>query len=662
MHFQDIIFVINLERMIILKRKIISFVLCLVLVLSMTIVSKAQVAELFSDVPPSHWAFKDVSKLQNLNAISGGGNGNFNPNSNITREQFLKILIDGFCISKQDTDISFEDVKSGAWYETYVKTGIAMGIVNGKSESAFGIGENITRQDACVMLLRAMVTAPDSEANINFADSSEISAYAKDAVAFLTQKGIISGFNDNTFRPRELCTKAQAAKIISAAIDVENTYFDGKRKIVFMGDSITNAAEYLIYINAFLKTRFPNEKIEVLFAGDDGATVANMIGRYEDDVIAKGATEAFILFGANDVNRGLYPNGSEEQKAKAIETTTANFETLIGKLKADGIRNVTVLTPPVIDERDYAGAASNKREGVSEGIRKIADNQTEIAKKNGLKVVDLTSATAEILKARKDSGKVEIYKTDRIHPNRVGHFVIANEIIQTLYGSYGLVASVDIDAVSGSYKADNANVTELNTDNGAISYTYNAKALPMGIDTHDITEGVAGNGYTDAENAYPEFVDFTEKMNREIIKVTGLSEGTYEIAFDGKAVTTATAEELAKGINIAVLSENPGQIKAKSVIDSYMKDYWTQIKVRRCETRFTILKKEGMIAADKPTLSQWIDATYPEGNALRAYWTSFLGMYEDYDMYKAQWDRLERNAYKLAQPGTYKVTITKINE
>ena len=69
-----------------------------------------------------------------------------------------------------------------------------------------------------------------------------------------------------------------------------------------------------------------------------------------------------------------------------------------------------------------------------------------------------------------------------------------------------------------------------------------------------------------------------------------------------------------------------------------------------------------MIAADKPTLSQWIDATYPEGNALRAYWTSFLGMYEDYDMYKAQWDRLERNAYKLAQPGTYKVTITKINE
>ena len=643
-----------------MKRKILALAMCLVLVLSF--ITTAHAEELFEDVPPYHWAFKDVTKLQNLNAISGGGNGKFNPDSNITREQFLKILIDGFCIFNEEADINFADVKSGSWYEPYVKTGIATGIVTGKSESTFGIGENITRQDACVMIVRAMVTASDANANINFADNSEISAYAKDAVAFLTSKNVISGFDDNTFRPKQLCTKAQAAKIISSAIDVENTYFDGQRKIVFMGDSITNAAEYLIYVNAFLKTRFPNTKIEVLFAGDDGATVANMLTRYEDDVLKKDATEAFILFGANDVSRGLYPNGSDEQKAKAIETSTTNFEKLASQLKADGIKNVTVLTPPVIDERTYAGASeSSKREGVSEGIAKIANNQKEIAKKYGFKVVDLTTATAEILKARKNSGEVEIYKTDRIHPNRVGHFVMANEIIQNLYGSYGLVASVSIDASGASYKSENANVTELSIDEGVISYTYNAKALPMGIDTPNITEAVAGNGYTDAEKAYPDFVDFTEKMNREIIKVTGLADGTYEIAFDGKSVTTATAEELSKGINIATLPENPGQIKAKSVIDSYMKNYWTQIKVRRCETRFTILRREGMIAADKGMLSQWIDQTYPEGNGQRAYWTSFLGMYEDYDMYKSQWDRLERNAYKLSQPGTYKVTITAIS-
>ena len=125
-------------------------------------------------------------------------------------------------------------------------------------------------------------------------------------------------------------------------------------------------------------------------------------------------------------------------------------------------------------------------------------------------------------------------------------------------------------------------------------------------------------------------------------------------------IGTFTAEELAKGVNIAIIPDNPGQIKAKAVVDSFMKNYWTQTKVRRCETRFTILKKEGMMAADKATLSQWVDATYPEGNGQRAYWTSFLGMYEDFDIYKAQWDRLERNAYKLAQPGTYEVTISKV--
>jgi len=641
-----------------MKKKIITLIVCFALIMSFCQSASALMTELFDDVPTNHWAFSDISKLQNLKAISGKGDGTFDPEGKVTREQFLKILIDGFGITPAEAELTFDDVKKGAWYETYIKTGIASGIVTGKSNTNFGVGENITRQDACVMVLRAMATIPDSIADAEFVDKDAIAPYALDAVSFLAQNSVIAGFDDGSFRPSELCTRSQAAKIISAAMDVEEKFFDGKRKIVFMGDSITNAAEYVIYFNSFLKTRFPNEKVEVILAGNDGDMVANMLSRYEDDVIAKGATDAYILFGANDVNRGLYPDGSDEKKESAIASTTANFETLVTKLKSDGIKRITVLTPPVIDERDYAGASANKREGVSVGIGKIAKNQMEIAKKYGLKVVNLTEITSQILEVKKDSGEVEIYKTDRIHPNRVGHFAIANAIIQNQYGSYGLVASVEVDTTEKTVKASNSNVSDLSVENGKVTYTYNAKSLPMGIDTANITEAVEGNGYSDAENAYPEFVDFTNKMNREIIKVTGLDDGVYDVAFDGKVIASYSAQELAAGVNIATLEQNPGQIKAKAVVDSYMKNYWTQTKVRRCETRFTVLKKEGMLAADKAMLTQWVDATYPSGHTLRAYWTSFLGLYEDFDIYKNQWDRLERNAYKLAQPGTYTVTIS----
>ena len=641
-----------------MKKKIVALVVCVVLIISTVCTAMARPIDLFSDVPTNHWAFGDINKLRNLKAISGTGDGTFDPEGKVTREQFLKILIDGFAITPQEAALTFADVKKGSWYESYIETGIASGIVTGKSETLFGVGENITRQDACVMVLRAMATNPQTVGEPQFDDAAQISDYAKKAVAFLADKSVLAGFSDNTFRPMELCTRSQAAKIISSAIDVEAKFYDGKRKIVFMGDSITNAAEYVIYFDSFLKTRFPHQQTEVILAGNDGDTVAAMLQRYDDDVVSKGATDVYILFGANDINRGLYPGGTQEQKDKAIAAYVENLEKLFGKLKESGIRNVTLLTAPALDERDYKGAASNKREGISEGMSTIAQKVIGLGKKYGIKVIDLYSATTKILNARKNSGEVEIIKTDRIHPNRVGHFVIANEIIKSQYGSYGLVASVEIDASAKTVMAKNASTSDLAAEDGGVSYTYTANALPMGIDSPNITEAVEGNGYSDAEEKYPEFVDFTSRMNREIIKVTGLAEGTYDVAFDGKTIASYSAEELAKGVNIATLSENPGQIKAKAVVDSFMKNYWTQTKVRRCETRFTILKQEGMSGADKATLTQWVDTTYPSGHVLRAYWTSFLGLYEDFDIYKNQWDRLERNAYKLAQPGTYTVTIS----
>ncbi len=176
----------------------------------------------FTDLSKEHWAYTDIYFLKDLGAISGMTETTFEPEGKITREQFLKILIEALKIPYAQKELAFSDVKAGAWYDVYVQTGVAAGIVNGQSADWFGIGEPITRQDVCVMLARVLGFDTSIVSECGFDDADALAIYAKNAVSSLVEYGIINGFEDNTFRGTQSCTRAQAAKIISNAISVMN--------------------------------------------------------------------------------------------------------------------------------------------------------------------------------------------------------------------------------------------------------------------------------------------------------------------------------------------------------------------------------------------------------------------------------------------------------
>lgn len=182
-------------------------VFCLVGSISMTAMANG-----FSDVPETHWAHDAIMELKVMGIISGDGHGAFRPDDNITREAFLKMIISAFDVETGEAELTFEDVEAGAWYEQAVMTGVAAGIVNGKNHEEFGIGDIITRQDACVMLRR--VLGVDTAENVSFADEADISDYAVDSVLILAGHGVVSGAGDGLFRPKDHCTRAQAAMII----------------------------------------------------------------------------------------------------------------------------------------------------------------------------------------------------------------------------------------------------------------------------------------------------------------------------------------------------------------------------------------------------------------------------------------------------------------
>ena len=136
----------------------------------------------------------------------------------------MKMLIATFDLRLVGEDVSFTDVPKDAWYYEYVKTAYLAGAVNGISEIHFGVGENITRQDICVMTYRMLrecdVVLPAEYTNNIFLDSVEISEYAVKAVTALQTAGIINGDTNGNFNPKATATRAETAKIMYSVLQL----------------------------------------------------------------------------------------------------------------------------------------------------------------------------------------------------------------------------------------------------------------------------------------------------------------------------------------------------------------------------------------------------------------------------------------------------------
>ncbi len=171
----------------------------------------------FSDLNGYDWAKDAIEYLYKKNIISGSGEKLFSPGGYLTREQAAKIICNAFSVNETSEKAGFKDVIAGEWYEKYVMAAQSSGIMLGTSESEFGVGMNITRQDLAVTLYRAMGAA-DEEAACSFTDSEDIDDYAKQAVAYLSDMGIINGYEDGSFLPHRYVTRAEAAKLIYGII------------------------------------------------------------------------------------------------------------------------------------------------------------------------------------------------------------------------------------------------------------------------------------------------------------------------------------------------------------------------------------------------------------------------------------------------------------
>ena len=175
----------------------------------------------FVDITSGHWAKKYIEELAAKKIVSGVDGGHFEPDRTVTREEFLKMVIGAFGITRKPGNTEFSDIQSGAWYEDYVVTAYKEGLINGVSDTEFGVGQNITREDMAVIMERVLARLEvDFIGNVKtFQDAGDISDYAASAVNNLTMVGVLSGDEAGNFQPKKFATRAEAAKILFSAME-----------------------------------------------------------------------------------------------------------------------------------------------------------------------------------------------------------------------------------------------------------------------------------------------------------------------------------------------------------------------------------------------------------------------------------------------------------
>ena len=174
----------------------------------------------FDDIADIPWAADAITQLSYRGVLNGKSERLFMPNDNVTREEFAKIITVAFKLNLVNTECPFGDVDGNDWAYPYIRSAYKAGIIKGVSDTEFGYGQNITREDLCVMINRMLtvgeLTLPQVDGGV-FGDDGEISDYAKESVYYLERAGIILGDGTN-FNPKTNATRAEAAKIVYLAL------------------------------------------------------------------------------------------------------------------------------------------------------------------------------------------------------------------------------------------------------------------------------------------------------------------------------------------------------------------------------------------------------------------------------------------------------------
>ncbi len=170
-----------------------------------------------------HWAEESINRLYALGVVTGNDDGLYHPDGQMTRGGFVMMIWNALGKPTVDGVCQYTDVPEGIWYYDAVNWSQAVGLTSGSGDGIFNPDGSLTRQDAFTLIyklldmMRLELPTGDETTLADFSDAGDISDYALAPVTSLAAYGLVSG-NDNMLMPKKGLTRAEMAMLLCKAL------------------------------------------------------------------------------------------------------------------------------------------------------------------------------------------------------------------------------------------------------------------------------------------------------------------------------------------------------------------------------------------------------------------------------------------------------------
>lgn len=301
-------------------------------------------------------------------------------------------------------------------------------------------------------------------------------------------------------------------------------------RLVVVGDSITEQKVYSRYIEDYLTACRPDLDIWCLQLGWGGETAGGFVGRMEQDLLSFKPNVVTTCYGMNDGGYRPYEEGIGKGYGGAMQK-------IIDAVKKAG-GTIVVGTPGAVDTDAWQNPRT-KPDVYNDNLKHLADIDRKLAAEAGMPFADVHGPIIEVMKKAKAANgeKYHVCGGDGVHPDNNGQLVMAYAFLKGL-GLDGQIGTITVEADGKATASDGHKV--LSSEGGKIE-----------IESSRYPFCFTGDGKSPGSNrSILPFLPFNDELNRFMLVVKGLKADKAAVTW-GKETKTFTADQLAKGVNLA---------------------------------------------------------------------------------------------------------------
>ncbi len=175
----------------------------------------------FLEYGEGDWFYNAAEFVIAKKYITGYSSGYFGPTNTIQRQDFALVLarIDGADLSAYNHESTFGDIPASQYYTSAVNWAKENGIINGYSDSVFGLGNSLTREELVTIFYnyaqyKGKITSVNPAKAQAMTDFNLVSDWAKVPVEWAIDKGVISGQGGIYISPNGKTLRCELAQIL----------------------------------------------------------------------------------------------------------------------------------------------------------------------------------------------------------------------------------------------------------------------------------------------------------------------------------------------------------------------------------------------------------------------------------------------------------------